>query len=433
MGLFDKFKKKAPEEEQVVETAVEKSEVAEESEQKENVQPIEEEAVSKKTSETVQDDADDADRYFTIMVENAYQLEDDNGVVIVGNLHGKIKKGDKIYVLFPNNRMITSTAEEIEIGPGRRVTEAENDKVALQIFEVKKKELMPPFTIITNIVPNPDAQNAKEITNPMLLGMSMEYHNHGPELDYNNVLIYMLCHTRYVVPARLSNENPAPGKVPQMQFPSLLDPSDTSRHVLPVFTDWSALSRWNGIFDEAHPEQAAILNFQEAVKVCQGRGIVINPFGPMVISVTAEHIQQIINLESYKKEFGTGEESREKKPEPIQNASKGASAQKPQMMLGVPKPDNPEVKAVVDAIVAYAKTEADIKRIDLLLKVDLQQKKSFVCVVDCSKDQTARIGAAIEKVAGPKMKEVEKLEFFLYGSAEFVNNMVSNRSIIYQK
>ena len=142
MGLFDKFKKKAPEEEQVVETTVEKSEVAEESEQEENVQPIEEEAVSKKTSETVQDDVDDADRYFTIMVENAYQLEDDNGVVIVGNLHGKIKKGDKIYVLFPNNRMITSTAEEIEIGPGRRVTEAENDKVALQIFEVKKKELM---------------------------------------------------------------------------------------------------------------------------------------------------------------------------------------------------------------------------------------------------------------------------------------------------
>lgn len=437
MGLFDKFKKKASEEEPVVETKTEEAEVAEKAESEEAVQSAEEAEAptepEEEASESVREDVDDADRRFTIMVENAYQLEEDNGVVIVGNLHGKIKKGDKIYVLFPNNRMITSTAEEIEIGPGKRVTEAEDEKVALQIYEIKKKEHMPPFTIITNIVPNPDAEKPREVENPMLLGMSMEYPKRGPEPAYNNILIFMLCHTRYVVPARLAFHEAAPGKAPDIQFPSLLDPSDTSRHVLPVFTDWNALSRWEGIFDEKHPEQAAILTFQEAVSVCQGKGIVINPFGPMVISVSAENIQQIINLETYKKEFGTGEAAQEKKPEPAQNVKQTAAEQKPQMMLGVPKPDNPEVKAVVDAIVAYAKTDAAINRIDLLLKVDLQQKKSFVCVIDCVKEQTARIGKAIENAAGPKLKEVEKLEFFLYGSAQFVNNMVSEKSIIYKK
>ena len=48
------------------------------------------------------------------------------------------------------------------------------------------------------------------------------------------------------------------------------------------------------------------MTFQEAVSVCQGKGIVINPFGPMAISVSSENIQQILNLESYKKEFLEG-------------------------------------------------------------------------------------------------------------------------------
>lgn len=452
MSIFDKFKKKKVEEVPVeaVDTDVQdltdavaevQDEVAE-NKNSSNAELQEEAELSSKMREDAQeqfeetDDSDEEEHRFTLMVEDAFQLEDNNGVVVVGNLHGKMKKGDKIYVLFPNNRMIISTAEEMEIGPGRRVTEAEDEKVALQIFEVKKKEYMPPFTVITNIAPNLNTQNAREIENPMLLGMSMEYPTRGPEPTYNNILIYMICHSKYVVPASLNAANAAPGKVPQIQFPSLVDPSDTSRHVLPVFTDWNALSRWEGVFDEKHPEQAAILTFQEAVSVCQGKGIVINPFGPMVISVSAENIQQIINLESYKKEFGTGEKPASSSAnEGTKNNNSAATKQSdaPRMMLGVPKEDKPEVKAVTDAIVAYAKGETSIKRIDLLLKVDLQQKKSFVCVIDCPQNQTARIGAEIQKAASPKLKEVEKIEFFLYGSAKFVNDMVSEKSIIYQR
>ena len=443
MGLFSKFKKnKVEETEQTVqpdeikdETQVSVEEPAdevkvEEPKQQEETTETNAEAEGEVT-ETTATEADE-DRRFTLMVENAFQLEDENGVVVVGNLHGKIKKGDKIYLLFPNNRMLTSVAEEIEIGPGRRVTEAEDDKIALQIFEIKEKEHMPPFTIITNIVPNPDSQVGKEIENPLLLGMSMEYPTRGKEAAYNNMLVYILCHTKYVVPAGINTSVAAPGKGPQIQFPSIVDPSDTSRHVLPVFTDWNALSRWEGIFDENHPEHSVVMSFQDAVSVCQGRGIVINPFGPMVISVSAENIQQIVNLESYKKEFGN---VAQRAPRP--QASSGQEAtqkqEKPRLMLGVPKADNPEVKAVTDAIVAYAKGDTTIKRIDLLLKADLQQKKSFVCIIDCPMDQTARIAAAIEQTTASKLKEVEKIEFFLYGSAKFVNDMVTDQSVIYQK
>lgn len=434
MGLFDKLKKKKAEEveeikgdvpeaeDAVEETAEETEQVTQETEASEEGTEVKEEAVKEATV--------DEDRHFTLLVEDAFQLEEENGVVVVGNLHGKVKKGDKIYVLFPYNRMLISTVEELEVGPGRRVEEAEDDRVAIQIFDVKKKEHMPAFTIITNIVPNPDAKDSKALQNPLLLGMSMEYPKYGQQVTYNNLLIYILCHTRYVVPANINAENVAPGKAPMIQFPSLAEPNGSGRYALPVFTDCNALSRWEGLFDEKHPVQSVVMTFQDAVEVCKGRGIVLNPFGPMVISLSAENIQQIVNMENYKKEFG----ARQAQPKPAQQEAQQSKPQgQPQMMLGVPKPDKPEVKAVTDAIVACAKQEQEIKRIDLLLKVDLQQKKSFVCIVDCPAEQTAKIGEAIQKAVAPNLKEVETIEFFLYGSAKFVDDMVSDKSVIYQR
>lgn len=437
MGLFDKFKKKkveevdeikvdAPETEEAVEGTIDETETVAQEPEASNEDTEAKEAATEETAE----DADDEGGRFTLLVEDAFQLEEENGVVVVGNLHGKIKKGEKIYILFPNNRMMTSAVEELEIGPGRRVEEAEDDRVAVQIFDVKKKEHMPPFTIITNIVPNPDAQDGKELENPLLLGMSMEYPKYGQQVAYNNLLIYIMCHTKYVVPASMNADAAAPGKAPVIQFPSLAEPNGSGRYALPIFTDWNALSRWEGLMDAGRPVQLLVMPFQDAVEVCKGRGIVLNPFGPMVISLSSENIQQITNMENYKKEFGNRQvQSKPAQEEVQQNKTQG----QPQMMLGVPKPDKPEVKAVTDAIVACVKQEPDVKRIDLLLKVDLQQKKSFVCIVDCPAEKTAGIGEAIQKAVAPNLKEVENIEFFLYGSAKFVNDMVSDNSVIYQR
>lgn len=437
MGLFDKFKKKkveevdeikvdAPETEEAVEGTIDETETVAQEPEASNEDTEAKEAATEETAE----DADDEGGRFTLLVEDAFQLEEENGVVVVGNLHGKIKKGEKIYILFPNNRMMTSAVEELEIGPGRRVEEAEDDRVAVQIFDVKKKEHMPPFTIITNIVPNPDAQDGKELENPLLLGMSMEYPKYGQQVAYNNLLIYIMCHTKYVVPASMNADAAAPGKAPVIQFPSLAEPNGSGRYALPIFTDWNALSRWEGLMDAGRPVQLLVMPFQDAVEVCKGRGIVLNPFGPMVISLSSENIQQITNMENYKKEFANRQvQSKPTSEEVQQNKTQG----QPQMMLGVPKPDKPEVKAVTDAIVACVKQEPDVKRIDLLLKVDLQQKKSFVCIVDCPAEKTAGIGEAIQKAVALNLKEVENIEFFLYGSAKFVNDMVSDNSVIYQR
>jgi len=429
MGLFDKLKKKkavteeavsdlvnsVSEEEVTGDEAVEAAEVAE------TTAAVEAEEVT-----PVQED-EDGERRFTILVEQAFQMEGDEGVLAVGELFGKMKQGDRIYVLFPNNRMVITTVEDMEVGPGRVAAEAENEKVAVRLADIKRKEQVPQYTVISNYAPNPDTKEGKELENPLLCGMAMEYPKRGQDPAYNNFLIYLLCHTRYVVPASFNPVPESEGAAQQVRFPTLPHMHDPNKQILPVFTDWKALSRWEGLFNEEHPEQSVVMDFREAVAVCKGNGFVINPFGPMTIMVSDENIKQIVNLDSFKKEFGLDKLQKEA-------ASKASQpAQGPGMILGVPKADNPEVKAVTNAIVAYAKQDATIKRVDLLLRSDMQQKKTFVCIVDCPQDQTARIGEGILKATAYQRKEVQNIEFFLLGSAKFVDDMVSEESVIYRK
>lgn len=432
MGLFDKLKKKKAVTEEAVSDLVnsvsEEAVTGEEAVEAVATDAVEEE---KATVPPVQEE-EDGERRFTLLVDQVFQLEGDEGILVVGDVFGKIKQGDSIYVLFPNNRMVATVVDEMEIGPGRAATEAENDKIAIKITDIKRKEMVPPLTVVTNIVPNPDAKDGKELENPLLFAMTMEYPVRGQEPTYNNLLIFLMCHTRFVVPASITVVSEEKGAPQRVQFPTLPDRNDTGRQLLPVFTDWKALERWEGLFDEEHPEKSVIMTFPEAVAICKGEGIVINPFGPMTIVITAENIQQIVNLDSYKKEFGT-ENDKDAAPQNAQQPKNAQQPQMPRMLLGVPKPDNPEVKAVTDAMVAYAKQDATIKRMDLLLKTDMQKKRSFVCIVDCPEDQTARIADGILKATAYQRKEVQTIEFFLLGSAKFVDDMVSEQSVIYRK
>ena len=434
MGLFDKLKKKKAVTEEAVSDLV--NSVSEEAVNGEDAVEAAEVAETTAAVETEEaapvPEEEDGERRFTLLVDQAFQLEGDEGILVVGDVFGKVKQGDSIYLLFPNNRMVATKVDEMEIGPGRAAKEAENDKVALKITDIKRKEMVPPLTVVTNIAPNPDAKEGKELENPLLFGITMEYPVRGQEPAYNNLLIYLFCHTRFVVPASITAISEEKGAPQQVHFPTLPDMNDTGRQLLPVFTDWTTLSRWEGLFDEAHPEKSVIMTFPEAVAICKGEGIVINPFGPMSIVITAENIKQIVNMENYKKEFGTAN-GKDAAPKNVQQSQSAQQNQMPNLLLGVPKPDNPEVKAVTDAMVAYAKQDDTIKRIDLLLKTDMQKKRSFVCIVDCPQDQTARIADGILKATAYQRKEVQTIEFFLLGSAKFVDDMVSEQSIIYRK
>lgn len=346
MGLFDKFKKKTVEvvennveevletsaqgtvEETPVENSVEESEevpVAKEeecceetpienkteAEEQAKVEAPKADAVAKNSEPQMAEVANEG-RRFTLLVENAKQLAEPDGIMIAGMLYGNVQVGDEVYLLLPNHTMMMSKINALEIAAGQNADSAENQKVVLQFKEIKDINQVPRYTVITSIRPQDKPSTDTMVENPQLLGLSMDYPRLNKDPLYMNLLIFELCHAYFLVPARVSN-NPvknADGTATFMQdtqirFPGMPDPTDSNKSVFTIFTDWLALANWKNLFDETHPPKAIIMRFPDVINVCKDSGVIVNPFGPTSIYLPNEVMQKITSLEGYKQEFGT--------------------------------------------------------------------------------------------------------------------------------
>lgn len=331
MGLFDRFKKK---ENEVKEIQAEAQEVAEDTlkvteeaqEAAENALEVTEEALEvaqegkeekapEGTRQALQNNPLEAEilndgRRFTLLVENAKQLSEEEGIMIAGNLFGSLQLGDEVFMILPNHVVKMSRIDAIEISEGQNADCARDQKVVLQFKEIKDINQVPRYTVITSIRPQNKPSVDTSVENPHLLGLSMDYPRLNKDPRYMNLLIYEICHAYFLVPARVTN-NPVKNEDgtstfkqdTQVHFPGIKDPANAGKSAFTVFTDWMALANWKNLFDEKHPPKAIIMRFADVVNVSNGSSVVINPFGPTSILLTADIIKKITQLEGYKEEF----------------------------------------------------------------------------------------------------------------------------------
>lgn len=436
MGLFDRFKKQKNVEvqeevqqavEEIAEAKAEAQQAVEEiAEAKAEAQQAAEEIAEAKAQDAAEEIAEaKADpnevRRFTLLIEDLSPLPEEQGVVVGGILYGTVQKGDEIYIIHPMGTISTTKVDGIEVGPNQTADRAQNQKITMLLKGVKDVNQVPKYTVLTSIKPQTTVDANTAVENPQLLGLSMDYPRLCKDNTYMNLLVYVVCHANYVVPASVDKAAAENGDT-RMRFPSLQDPADKSRNLFPVFTDYAALANWKNLFDENHPPKAIIMPFPNAVKVCNGNGIVINPFGPMPILLADKMIEQIVGMEGYKKEFGA---------DPVETVKKVQMEQEAKVMVGVPK-ENDEIKLIKEAMIAQAKKEAEIKRVDFLLKVDVQKERAYLCIVDCPEEQATKLFTGLHKAAAPYFNEVKRLEFLLYGKSKLANDVVSEKSCIYQ-
>ncbi len=348
MGLFDKFKKKNVQEVPVEEVKAQEPVAAEEKpeqvessvsetievqfeastserETEKTEEKFEEAQVTQSQAPTIQPQvkqnepqiaevANDG-RRFTLLVENAKQLTEEEGIMIAGMLYGNLQLGDEVYMLLPNHAMRIATIDGIEIAAGQNADSAENQKVVLQFKEIKDINQVPRYTVITSIRPQDKPSVDTTIENPHLLGLSMDYPRLNKDPLYMNLLVFELCHAYFLVPARVA-ANPVQNgdgtstfeQDTQVRFPGIPDPSDSNKSVFTIFTDWLALANWKNLFDETHPPKAIIMRFPDVVNVSAGNGVMLNPFGPTSIFLPGEVIKKITELEGYKQEFESNKE-----------------------------------------------------------------------------------------------------------------------------
>ena len=249
---------------------------------------------------------------FTLVVEDTFQLLDNNGIVVAGKVYGKIKVGDAVYIFRPGGNVILTQVHSMEIGLRTAASEAENQHVAIRFTDIKDKKEIAKFSVLTSIRPQTVVDVNTAVENPYLLGLSMDYFQYYQDNEYFNLLIYEICHAHFIVPMYLNKE---PEKQEggtavfregaRMQFISINHPEDETKQVFPVFTDWLALGKWKNVFDKEHPPKTLICRFPDAVAISKNfhGGIVVNPYGPVPVYFSEDLVEQITATEAYRKEF----------------------------------------------------------------------------------------------------------------------------------
>lgn len=247
-------------------------------------------------------------RRFTVLVEDAFQLKDNQGVVVGGNVHGTVNNHDKVYILHPIlGDVFQAEIDGIEEGPMTMVETATDSRVGLKFTSVKERNQIPKYAVITNI--RPLSKPSKEDPNaesPFLLGLCREYDRLIKEAAFQSIFTFAVFSSRYITPVKIevdknkSTEDKAViRKDSKISFKLIRKPDDEDILALPVFTDYYELRRWDQAYIDNEQPQNFFMTFEQCAEIgLKNGGFVINPFSEDPVFVSKDNINHVLKTKA---------------------------------------------------------------------------------------------------------------------------------------
>ena len=260
------------------------------------------------------------DRRFFMTIEGATQMLDGSGLVVIGEVHGTIKKGDAVNIIAVNGNTVLANivAIEAEVNGKMAVTDEATDAPANLQIDIAEAEKVAKFSVLTNIEPQAqlDAQTPNE--NPVVAGLLYTLPKYQKDNQFFSNLTYALTHSHFITPLKFENEPVANAdgtetapKNTRVGFYMLKNPTvdeAEERHfVLPVFTDWTELRKMPKIGDEGKKVRTMMLTFANMVEIIKSPGFcgfVVNPFSKNTMTAGQTLIDAITSVPAYQNEFG---------------------------------------------------------------------------------------------------------------------------------
>lgn len=382
----------------------------------------------------------DSGRRFSVIIEGITTMLDGNGSIITGQLFGKIVKGDKVYVYMATVPAIECEVQAVEAtidGRSAIVDEAEDTTVSLQLTlpddaNIKK------YAIISNIAPQEKLDPRVSVENPALAGIINGMTAHGTDNTFHATVAYWVSHARFITPIKMDKEPEINeqgmaviAKDTKIGFYMLKSavkltgtPEDKDSMVLPLFTDWTALRRWEGLVKDGQKIHTQVLTFQDVYSMLKRGdayvGIAINPFNKIPCTLPMPYLDTITGTPGYQAEFGKKDEQDNVKEQKIPAGKR--------ILLGVPA-ENEENASIREKLAEYGQTHDDIKSISFLTKVEEDTKIVRHLVVlefptDYTKDQMKEHMEAIYQTLKPFAHEINQIEYALKGAIPAVDDVV---------
>lgn len=242
---------------------------------------------------------------FTLVAENIFTVDEGESIAMAGNLHGKINKGDKFFIVHPKFPAgILAEADTLVVGEETPDT-AENCRVAVKIKTNTGADFFPKYTVLSNIAPQVRVTPNVPLENPYLIAMTMEYERLVKDNEFTYSFMAALLTSRYITPVDMELTEPDEAgktqiKDSKVKFKLLRHPNNSDLLCMPVFTDTAALKLWKGILEptpEGERAKTMLLAFEQCADIGKKNGgLVLNPFGPTAVYISNANLENTLQL-----------------------------------------------------------------------------------------------------------------------------------------
>lgn len=250
-------------------------------------------------------------RRYTLMVEAVLESARMQGVMVIGNLHGRVREEDTIYLYQPGKPVREVKIIGIELGPREIVETAKNQQVGL-VLDIEDINEVSRFAVLSSVKPVEGEKASIIIENPRLFGLMMEYNRLYQNAAYMDALLQELCFAKFLLPLYMEQ----PPKVLEdgtvgfakdtfVGVRPLKKPGTENELVIPAFTDEVATQAWKNAFQEGQPKRFATMQLPHLMlQIREGRaGLVVNPFGPVPVYFSKELLDQVEKSEVFQNRY----------------------------------------------------------------------------------------------------------------------------------
>lgn len=371
-----------------------------------------------------------------IPMDAAPQTE--GNLIVRGNLRGSVKAGSEVFLYQGYGNKFSVKIEKIKNDDREYVDEASDERVELEITrgniplptnpdEDASSPIMK-FAILTDSagvenMDDPSCRGMANLGNPRTIAMLCEYGKYGKNPVFFGSTMDCLMTTEFVTIAKISKA--ANGKS-TVGFISVTPKNGSNASLLPVFTDFKlarkAMER--GFGKEGGPDKCLALNFAQVAAISRDehhQGFLVNPGGPVTITIPTPLINDMVKTVIFKKRFGEGAADNPSRAlggsgnKALDQflASGGPNVQR----IVISNPVNtPEFLAIENSVKTYCGAHANIGKLLILIcaPADNRDDKAYMCIVDCPEDAFAAECKGIAEAMKPHMKSIRKIQFQLF-------------------
>lgn len=249
-------------------------------------------------------------RRYTMMITDSHPAADGKHVEVEGFVHGTIRRGDSITLEYPGLEIEKYKVLNLHVGENSSLSVGDNDvKVVInRPYDEKKK--IEKYTVLSDLIPVHGRKDMNQTENPMLEGVIADYGKYARDPAFQGVLVYALMYSEFLVPGKIVHGKTSGDimdpltETSDVGFPTLSSRQNPQMKILPVFTDWDALSRWQDMMKEADAVTVTA-DFPMAVELMRKgfQGFVVNPFGPQAFFLSDAFAESVMRMPGYREEM----------------------------------------------------------------------------------------------------------------------------------